>query len=240
MDCLEFRRRLGIDPRVDDAEARSHMATCEACFAAAVDARAFETRLARALAIEPPADLVQRILATQRTDRAEAPAPRRRFGWIALAAAAGVLAAFGIARYRSAPALPDLVAAHVTSPDERGALSLQTAVPAADVMRAFADRGVALADAPPQVAYVSECGIGRWRSVHMVSAGEGGPVSVVYVIKDRAKASADFRRDGLVGREVPMADGTLFMLAQSDRRFGALEQAWRNAIEGPPRALGSD
>ena len=37
-----------------------------------------------------------------------------------------------------------------------------------------------------------------------------------------------------------MADGTLFMLAQSDRRFGALEQAWRNAIEGPPRALGSD
>lgn len=240
MDCLEFRRRLGFDPGVDDAQARSHMATCEGCFAAAVEARAFETRLARVLAIEPPADLVEQILARQRTAGREAAPPRRRLGWIALAAAASMLVAIGIVRLRSAPSLPDLVVRHVTAPDERDALAMHAAVPAADVTRAFADRGVALADVPPQVVYVSECPVGRWRSVHMVSAGDDGPVSVLYIAKDRAATARDFRRDGLVGREVPMADGTLFMLATSDRRFAALERAWRTTIEGPPKAIGSD
>lgn len=240
MDCLEFRRRLGFDPRVDDASARDHMATCAGCFAAAVEARAFETRLVRALAVEAPDDLVQRILAAPRAERVGTIPPRRRLGWIALAAAASVLVAFGVVRWRGAASLPDLVVAHVTAPDERDALAMQAAVPSADVTRAFADRGVALAAVPPQVVYVAECPVGRWRSVHMVSAGEGGPVSVLYIANDRAKASAAFRRDGLVGREVPMADGTLFMLASSDRRFGELEHAWRTAIEGPPRAVGRD
>ena len=235
MDCLEFRRRLGVDPRVEDAQARSHMASCADCQAAAADARALEACLVRALAIEPPADLVARILAAPRA----APA-RGRLGWIALAAAACVLVAFGIVRQHGADTLPNLVVAHVTAPDERDALAMQAAVPSADVMRAFADRGIALVDTPPPVAYVSECRVGRWRSVHMVSAGDGGPVSVLYIVQDRRTAAADFRREGLVGREVPIADGTLFMLAASDRRFGALETAWRNAIEGPPRATGSD
>jgi hypothetical protein len=240
MDCLEFRRRLGVDPRVEDGQARDHVATCEGCFAAAVEARAFETRLARVLAIEPPADLIIQILATQRAEKVEAFPPRRRLGWIALAAAASVLVAFGVVRLRNADSLPDLVARHVTAPDERDALAMRTPVPASDVMRAFADRGVVLAEEPPQVVYVSECPVGRWRSVHMVSAGDEGPVSVLYIAKDRAAAARDFRRDGLVGRVVPMADGTLFMLAPTDRRFGVLERAWRTTIEGPPRAIGRD
>ena len=54
-------------------------------------------------------------------------------------------------------------------------------------------------------------------------------------------ASADFRRDGLVARAVPIADGTLYMLAQSNQRFDALEHSWRNALEGLPKvAAGSN
>ena len=45
----------------------------------------------------------------------------------------------------------------------------------------------------------------------MVSAGAGGPVSVVYIVRDRAEKASGFHRAGLVAREVPMADGTLFM-----------------------------
>jgi len=241
MDCLEFRRRLGSEPQVVDAQARAHMEGCAACAAAAADAQAFDARVAAALAVAVPAGLADRILAAQRADVVEPFQPRRRLGWIALAAAASLLLAFGIVRYqRAAASLPDLVAAHVTSPDERDALALHTPVPMAEVEHAFADRGVKLADAPPQVVYVSECGIGRWHSVHMVSSGEGGPVSVVYIPRERAAASKDFRRDGLIAREVPIADGTLYMLAQSDQRFDALEHAWRNALEGLPKvAAGS-
>jgi hypothetical protein len=241
MDCLEFRRRLGSDPRVTDVDMKAHLAGCAECQAAVADAQAFEARIAKALAVAVPAGLADRILAAQHADAAVEPSqPRRRLGWIALAAAASLLLAFGIVRYRHTTAsLPDMVAAHVTAPDERAALALQTPVPMAEVERAFADRGVTLADAPPQVVYVSECGIGPWRSVHMVSAGEGGPVSVVYIVRERAPATTDFRRDGLVAREVPIAEGTLYMLAQSDQRFDLIEHAWRDAIEGLPKVAAS-
>jgi len=241
MDCLEFRRRLGSEPHVVDAEAKAHVAGCAACAAAAAAAQAFEARLNSALAVAVPGDLASRILDAQRADVVKPLQPRRRLGWIALAAAASLLLAVGVVRYqREANALPNLVAAHVTSPDEHAALALQAPVPRNEVEQAFADRGVKLAEAPPQVVYVAECGIGRWPSVHMVSAGEGGPVSVVYVVRERAAASKDFHRDGLVAREVPIADGTLFMLAQSGQRFDALEHAWRDAIEGLPKvAAGS-
>jgi hypothetical protein len=240
MDCLEFRRRLGSEPQVVDAEAKTHLAGCASCAAATLAAQAFEARLANALAVAVPGDLAGRILAAQRAD-VEPLQQRRGLRWITLAAAASLLLAFGVVRYqRDANALPSLVAAHVTAPDEHAALALQAPVPMNEVEKAFADRGVKLAEAPPQVVYVAECGIGRWRSVHMVSAGEGGPVSVVYVVRERAAASKDFQRAGLVAREVPIADGTLFMLAQSDQRFDALEHAWRDALEGPPRvAAGS-
>lgn len=241
MDCLELRRRLGSDPHVVDAEAKAHLAVCAGCAAATAAAQAFEARLANALAVTVPSDLASRILAAQRADVVNSLQPRRRLGWIGLAAAASLLLAFGVVRYqREANALPNLVAAHVTSPDEHAALALQTPVPMNEVEQAFADRGVKLAEAPPQVVYVAECGIGRWPSVHMVSAGEGGPVSVVYIARERAAASRNFRRDGLIAREVPIADGTLYMLAQSGQRFDALEHAWRDALEGLPKvAAGS-
>ncbi|HEY6942851.1 DUF3379 family protein [Dokdonella sp.] len=241
MDCLEFRRRLGSDPQVLDTGARAHMASCRDCAPLAAEAQAFDARLAAALAVPVPDDLVERILQAQRRRTVEPFQPRRRLGWIALAAAASVLLAFGVVRLRQATGLRAMVAAHVTAPDEHAALAMVAPVPQAEVEHAFADRGVKLADVPPEVAYVAECSIGRWRSVHMVSAGTDGPVSVVYVVRDRASKASSFHRAGLVAREVPMADGTLFMLADSDARFDALEHAWRNALEGLPRvASGSN
>jgi hypothetical protein len=247
MDCLEFRRRLGSEPHVIDPEARAHLAICAACAALTAEAQAFEARLSAAFSVPLPGGLTERILAAQRADVAAASAPpsrnigSRRVGWIALAAAACLVLAFGVVRYQNAAAsLPNLVAAHVTSPDERDALALTAAVPTSDIEHAFADRGVKLADTPPPVAYVSECGIGRWRSVHMVAHEADGPVSVIYIAQQRAAEITNVRRAGMATREVPLADGTLFMLAQTDAHFDALEHAWRNAIEGSPKvAAGS-
>jgi hypothetical protein len=129
------------------------------------------------------------------------------------------------------------VTEHVTGPDERDALQASVPLPADSVRHAFADRGVTLASVPSNVAYVSECGIGsgigKYRSVHMVMPENGKPVSVVYVVQHRASSGHDFQRDGLVGREVPIAQGTLVLVAQDASRFDQLEHTWRNAIEGP-------
>lgn len=239
MDCLEFRRLLGTDPRMLDRAAREHLERCGFCADAHARAQAFETRLASAMSVPVPDGLADRILLAQLTaQRQRQRSGRRRGTWIALAAAACAALVIGVSRYTPIPvpaaALSDLVVAHVSGPEERDALLKRDPLPADLVRHAFADRGVTLASVPSNVAYVSECGIGKYRSVHMVMPENGAPVSVVYVVQKRAAAGQDFRSKGLVGREVPMAKGTLVMLAQDSGRFDALEHTWRNAIEGAP------
>ena len=238
MDCLEFRRLLGIDPRVGDRAAREHLETCPFCADAYARAQGFEARLASAMSMPVPDGLADRILLAQLTgERQRQRTSWRRRGWIALAVAASLVVAIGLVRQQqpAAATLSDLVTAHVTGPDERDALHRQAPLPDSMVRLAFADRGVELASVPAGVSYVSECPVGPYRTVHMVMPREGEPVSVVYVTRHRVAGSEDFEREGLKGREVPIADGTLVMLAQNSDSFGALEQSWREALEGPPK-----
>ena len=241
MDCLEFRRRLGSEPRLRDGAALAHQRGCASCADAAARAQAFDAALARALAVPVPDGLAERILLAQLTGARRDGRRRRRAGWLALAAAASLALAFGIARKpQLEPAsLQELVVAHVNGP-ERVVMQQITPVPAAAVERAFANRGVALQSVPDGVTYVHECPVGDYRSVHMVMPEHGAPVSVLYIVDHRAAAPGDFQRAALRGREVSIADGTLVLLAQADSRFDAIERSWRNAIEGPPQvAAGS-
>ena len=243
MDCLEFRRLLGIDPRLGARAAREHLDSCPFCADAHGRAQAFEVRLTSALSMPVPEGLADRILLAQLTgERQRQRTSWHRGGWIALAAAASLVVAIGLVRSQRpvAAALSDLVAAHVTGPDERDALKRQAALPESMVRHAFADRGIELASVPAGVSYVSECPVGPYRTVHMVMPRDGEPVSVVYVTRHRVTGSEDFQRDGLKGREVPIADGTLVMLAPNSDSFGALEHSWRAALEGPPKLAAAD
>jgi hypothetical protein len=233
MDCLEFRRLLFSDPRVTDAAAREHLESCPRCQDACARAQTFEARLAQALAVPVPEGLADRVLLAQLTGERRRRASGFRYGWIALAAAAALVLAIGLVRREGAAgrALPDLVVAHVNGP-ERPALALREAVPADAVRSAFADRGVQLASVPDGISYVHRCPVGDYRTVHMVMPRDDRPVSVLYVAQYRAPGVADFERGTLRGREVPIADGTLVMIAENTASFAALEHVWRDAIEG--------
>ena len=242
MDCLEFRRLLGSDPQVTGSAAREHLHGCPFCADASARAQAFETRLARTLAVPIPDGLADRILLAQLTAaRQQRRIGVRRFGWIALAAAASIAVAIGLVRRQPAvPAtLADLVVAHINGP-ERVALQSRTPLANTSIERAFTDRGVRLAMVPPDISYVHECAIGAWRSVHMVMPENGAPVSVLYVVDHSRTGSTDFQRDDMRGREVPIANGTLVLVAQATTQFDAIERSWRDAIEGPAQvAAGS-
>jgi hypothetical protein len=240
MDCLEFRRLLGSDPRVADPAARAHLETCPRCQDAFARAQAFEAHIAGALAVAVPEGLADRLLLAQLTAERQ----RRRgfrYGWIALAAAAALVVAVGLARREGtfASSLPDLVVAHVNG-KERPALALRAPVPSSEVENAFAERGVQLASVPSGISYVHKCPVGDYRTVHMVMPKDDRPVSVVYVTQYRAPGAVNFERGALHGREVPIADGTLVMLAENASSFDAIEHDWRDAIEGSARiATGS-
>ncbi|HEY6986462.1 MAG TPA: DUF3379 family protein [Rhodanobacteraceae bacterium] len=238
MDCLEFRRELGSDPRVTDPAARAHLESCARCQEAYARAQAFESRLAQALTIALPEGLADRILLTQLTaERQRRAGSGFRYGWIALAAAAALVIAIGVERRQGAVgrSLPDLVVEHVNG-EERPALDLRAPVPASAVRSAFADRGVQLASVPDGISYVQECPVGNYRTVHMVMPRDDQPVSVLYFTHYRAPGVTNFERGVLRGRELPIADGTLVMLSQNTASFDALEHDWRDALQGPAQA----
>lgn len=234
MDCLEFRRRLGSDPHLADADARAHLDACPRCQEAYARAQAFEARIAQALTVAVPEGFADRLLLTQLTAERGRRRSGMRYGWIALAAAAALVVALSVLRREriAVASLPDLVVEHVNGA-ERPALDLRTPVPADQVKRAFADRGVALASVPDDISYVHKCPIGDYATVHMVMPRQDQPVSVLYVTDYHAPAVTSFKRGALIGREVPIERGTLVMVAQNPDSFDALEHAWRNAIEGP-------
>ena len=242
MDCLELRRQLGTDPRQPDPAARAHLEVCAGCRDAYARAQAFELRIAQALAVGVPEGFADRVLLAQLTAERRRPTGFGfRYGWIALAAAAALVVAIGIARRQDGvgQSLPDLVVAHVNG-EEKPALDLRTPLPSGDVAHAFADRGVTLASVPPDVSYVQKCPVGGYKTVHMVMPRDNEPVSVLYVTKYRAAGVTNFERDGLRGREVPIADGTLVMVAANTVPFDGLEHAWRDALQGPAQtAAGS-
>jgi uncharacterized protein DUF3379 len=241
MNCLEFRRLLGSDPRVADAAAREHLESCPRCQDAYARAQAFEARLAQAMTVALPEGLADRILLNQLTDERHRRASGFRYGWIALAAAASFALAIGIVRHQRSvgASLPDLVVEHVNG-EERSALQLREPVPSQLVERAFADRGVRLASVPAGISYVQKCPVGEYRIVHMVMPQGDQPVTVMYVTHYHAPGPESFERGALRGREVPIADGTLVMVAANDASFDALEHTWRDALEGPPQiAAGS-
>jgi len=234
MDCLEFRRLLGSEPRITDAAARAHLEQCPRCQEAYSRAQTFDARIAQAMTVALPEGFADRILLAQLTGERQRRSVGFRYGWIALAAAAALIIAVGIVRRGGGlgSSLPDLVVAHVNG-EERDALQLRAPVAASAVESAFADRGVHLASVPEGISYVQKCPVASYRTVHMVMPREDQPVSVLYVTRYRAPATTNFERGSMQGREVPIADGTLVMVAANAGSFDALEHVWRNAIEGP-------
>ena len=234
MDCLEFRRLIGSDPRVTDPAARAHLEACPRCQEAYARAQAFEARIAQALTIAVPEGFADRVLLTQLTSERRRRATGFRYGWLALAAAAAMAIGIGIVRHEisGTRTLPELVIEHVTG-EEREALKLREPVPSDQVDRAFADRGVHLASVPAGISYVHKCPVGKYSTVHMVMPRDDQPITVIYVPRYHAPGVTNFERGALRGREVPIADGTLVMLAESATTFDSIEHVWRDALQGP-------
>ena len=228
MNCLEFRRQLGVDPQCNDVDFVSHRAECVRCAEACARANAFDGALRQALAIAPPPQLAESILLAQATRQQRQRQYYRRGAMLALAASA--VLAFGIGMRVEARPLSTQAVDHLR--EEAEVLTWTKLVPAASVREAFATRGVALAQVPDGVSFVGCCPMGRHLTVHMVMPGGSGPVTVIYVVDDHERAREDFQRDGWRGRSVPMGQGTLVLLAQDTSQLDHVESVWRTALGG--------
>lgn len=239
MNCLDYRRELGIDPRSESAEMQAHRRECTACAHVQTRARAQEVELRRALDMPVPTGLAERILLAQVTGTRTLHRKRGGFA-VALAAAALLCAAMiGAGWWASrSPSLAPLVVDHIAH--EPQSLDTHSLLDAFELRQHFAARGVTLAaDPPPGVSYAANCPVGPYRSVHMVMPKRGGPpVTVFYLAGHREPTRSEFHEGRMMrGRSVPMGEGTLVLVAHIERDFDAIEHDWRVSIEGPATSV---
>ena len=228
MNCLEFRRQLLIDPRATEADFQHHARECGRCAEAQVRALAFESSLQAALSVPAPAQLAESILLHQATEQQRNRQRLRRGGGL-LALAAGVVLAFGVGLHLQAQPLPEIVVDHLQH--EAFVLSMTKPVAAEQVRQAFASLGVTVGELPADISFVGCCPVGRYSSVHLLMPGSNGPVTVLYLTDDRFEARKDFVREGWLGRSVPLAHGTLVLLAHDAGQFDRIENQWRRALQ---------
>jgi len=234
---LELRDVLGMSPEIAMSWDAGQRASARHVLDAGMhDVRSvpFEATLGRALAIPPPPNLAESILLAQATQqRRESQRWRRGAGWLALAAVAVLAVGVGW-RTTSAQPLGDAAVAHMLG-EEASALTLTAPVADDSVRKAFAKRGIDLAQVPADISYVQCCPVGKYKSVHMVMPRANGPVTVMYVVDDHVASRSDFSHDGWLGRSVPLAHGTLVMIGHDAGQFAQIEREWQATLQAATR-----
>lgn len=238
MNCSEFRRQLLVDPRAPELVDAASARVCDDAPARLAEALALENQIARALAVPVPGDLAERVLAALPAS----PRAPQRWRWpLALAASLSVLA-LSLGWYWRAPAAGtgELIAVTVQHfSHEPYALTRTGRVPQPLVERMFAEAGLQLKSDALAISYLNRCPLDRRWSVHMVMQAPQGPVTVMYLPGETAVERMDTRHDMVAVRTLPYAQGALVLLAESNRDFDGIENAWHAAAgEGQILAAG--
>ncbi len=239
MNCSEFRRRLLVDPRDPALAEAARAGVCEDASQRLAEAIAWEARIGEALAVPVPAGLADRILSALPEPATGASVPGRwrprRLQWLAAAAAVAVLALgllWTLPQRVADPTEALLLASVEHLTHEPYALTRTSRVPPALAHRVFAEADVRLDASALDLVYLNRCPLGHWRSLHAVMRAAEGPVTAMYV-PHQAVERLDRRVEMVAVRTVPLGDGALVLLAESNQDFDAVESAWYQALGGP-------
>jgi len=186
MDFSEFRRLLGADPRNQDPAFLEARAASPEFRDASVEADRFEDWLERALALEIPPDLLDRIREIPRKDESPAHRAAEHGTWWRFAVAASLLLAVGAAgltwRMNTGwNSVDDYVVDHYQH-DGLAVLAMADDPRAADVSGMLAEFGATMTPALAGiVSVVKKCPTPDGKGVHMVLNTERGLVTVIYM-----------------------------------------------------------
>lgn len=241
MDCLTFRRQLLEDPSRKERALLAHEAGCSACAGFAAKVRADEAKLAEALNIEPPAELVERIQLA--VSFGEAPERKPTRPWLAIAASAVLAvtaATLGWVQYQHRYedlSLERSVLHHVA--DEISHLYEPGPAEPDQLRRVFARFGARVSeDAMGQVSFAGICMMRRNNGVHLVMRGQQGPVTVFFMPGEHTTDMLKLDTERFAGMIEPTTWGSIAVVGEQGEELAPVLARVRQAVAWPAARIG--
>lgn len=239
MDDLEFRTRAFSNPldeqddfkaAADASPARRHLLN---------ELNAFEQDLQRTLnAVEIPGGLKSRL---NQHARPASPVRNRRF----VAMAASLVVATGLALnlfLQPGPSAQDLALhdelvehLHQEAPSYQSNYENAREISWSQVEAILAASGTSLKSADELAAmhmiFARLCGLGGSRSAHLVTRGEHGPISIIFIRTAPVSRGIELRDDRFQGRIIPVKEGNMAVIGEKNESLGHYEKLLRENIE---------
>jgi len=225
MNCDEYRQAITADPA--NAGGEAHLAGCVSCREFRDSARAFNARIATALAIDVPPLTMPELpeIDTHNVTMLRSRGARTAGVW-ALAASVVIALAIGIRLNLPSPvydSLGDEVLAHLdhepaalrVTDQPVSARRLERAVPA-EV--AVFEPGKAL------VTYAQSCIINGKRVPHLVIQGEHGPVTILLMPEEAVTEMTPLEGQSVHGVIVPVGKGSIAIIGDREEALAPLQE----------------
>jgi Protein of unknown function (DUF3379) len=223
VNCLDFRRRVGAEPSVEDGQLAAHRASCAACARYQDELRAMDGLIARALAIG-----TDRLARSAPAQQAPASSRRRLF---AIAASVAVGLAVGLALLVGAPrdSVAREVVEHVTH--EPGTLAPTAPIAPAALAEVLEPDGARLRPGIGDVTFAARCVVDGRVVPHLVVRTPDGPVTVLLLRHREIDEPLRIAERGLDGVVLPAPRGSIAVVGQGIADLPGVAQRVFEAVD---------
>jgi len=238
MNCEEYKEALAGDPTASFEGGAVHAATCESCAAFTTEMRAFDAKIAKALAIDVP-DLVLPELPDIADDNVvNVPFKRKQTfstpTWIGIAATVALAAFIGVRMIDLDPgsglSLPDEILAHVDH--EPGALRVTNVAVTDQLFSSVVNPSVGTMDRDiGLVTYARSCIINGKTIPHLVIQGEKGPITLLLMPDEMIDGAMTLDGKGVNGVILPLGEGSIAIIGERDEPLEEIEQKVIDSVE---------
>lgn len=235
MDFSEFSRQLGADPRSRDPQFLRACDSSPEFRQAALEAERFEQQLDRALAIDMPPALLERLRGIPRDDATEDGPRGARKAWRSFALAASLLLAVGAAglvwRMNSGwDSVEEYVVDHYYH-DGLTLLARANGQAPDEVSAMLAQFGARLEPALAGIVnVVKQCPTPDGKGVHMVLSTERGLVTLIYMPQTAVSDGARFAFDESEAVLVQLPSGSAAIIGSREQQVSGLHALVRSSI----------
>ncbi|NIY84838.1 DUF3379 domain-containing protein [Vibrio hepatarius] len=233
MDDLEFRRRIMSDPKCRDSELTAAIKGSESNSKFADEILDLDSQIAKAMSVDVPEDLADRILFNQTSSHQDDKVIRPNFAKRAMAMAASVAFVVGIlvgqvnwGNLIVSPAqasLADTALKHVIN-EKSFVEQLDEKVQLSQINAKMEPYQHQLSDSfPYHVYYLNHCGFGKSNALHMVFQGEAGKVTLFFTGLSSAQAES-FVKDGMSGLVEPIGNTSMILVGEQGENVAKIAE----------------